>query len=57
MFAPFFTTKARGTGLGLPTAKRIIEAHRGTLAVDCSEQGGSAVTIALPDDAPGGIES
>lgn len=27
VFAPFFTTKARGSGLGLPTAKRIIEAH------------------------------
>ena len=57
IFAPFFTTKARGTGLGLPTAKRIIEAHRGTLAVDCPEPGGTTVTIELPYDAPGGIES
>jgi nitrogen-specific signal transduction histidine kinase len=29
IFTPFFTTKVRGTGLGLPTAKRLIEAQRG----------------------------
>lgn len=50
IFVPFFTTKARGTGLGLPTAKRIIEAHGGTLAVDCPEGGGTVVTIQLPYD-------
>ena len=28
IFTPFFTTKARGSGLGLPTVRRLIEAHK-----------------------------
>jgi PAS domain S-box-containing protein len=48
IFTPFFTTKSRGTGLGLPTAKRLVEAHRGTIRVDCPPQGGTTVTIDLP---------
>ena len=48
IFNPFFTTKARGTGLGLPTAKRLIEAHRGTIHIDCPATGGTTVTIRLP---------
>jgi two-component system, NtrC family, sensor kinase len=48
IFTPFFTTKARGTGLGLPTAKRLVEAHRGTIHVECPPAGGTTVTIQLP---------
>jgi signal transduction histidine kinase len=48
IFNPFFTTKARGTGLGLPTAKRLVEAHRGTIHVECPPTGGTTVTIQLP---------
>ena len=48
LFTPFFTTKARGTGLGLPTAKRFLEAHGGTIAVDCPAGGGTTVTVELP---------
>lgn len=50
VFEPFFSTKHRGTGLGLPTAKRIVERHHGTIAIDCPPQGGTVVTIALPLD-------
>jgi two-component system sensor kinase FixL len=48
IFTPFFTTKSRGTGLGLPTAKRLIEAHGGTIQIDCPPEGGTTVTVQLP---------
>ncbi len=48
LFTPFFTTKARGTGLGLSTAKRLIDAHGGTIAVDCPPAGGTVVKLRFP---------
>ena len=48
MFIPFFTTKRRGTGLGLPTAKRFIEAHDGRITIDTPPSGGTTVTVQLP---------
>jgi PAS domain S-box-containing protein len=48
IFTPFFTTKSRGTGLGLPTAKRFIEAHDGQIEIVCPPTGGTAVIVRLP---------
>lgn len=48
IFIPFFTTKHRGSGLGLPTSRRFIEAHDGRLTVECPLSGGTVVTIELP---------
>ena len=48
LFTPFFTTKARGTGLGLSTAKRFMETHGGSIAIDCPAGGGTTVTLELP---------
>ena len=48
IFTPFFTTKAGGTGLGLPTAKRLIEAQNGDIWIDCPPTGGTTVTVRLP---------
>lgn len=48
IFTPFFTTKARGTGLGLVTAKRLVEAHRGSISIECPPSGGTTVTVLLP---------
>jgi PAS domain S-box-containing protein len=48
IFTPFFTTKSRGTGLGLATAKRLVEAHRGTIDVRSPAQGGTTVIVQLP---------
>jgi PAS domain S-box-containing protein len=48
---PFFTTKARGGGLGLPIAKRTAEMHGGALTLDCPRGGGTIVTLSLPANA------
>jgi signal transduction histidine kinase len=48
IFTPFFTTQPRGTGLGLPTVKRLVEAHAGTIDVACPPGGGTTVTVRLP---------
>jgi PAS domain S-box-containing protein len=48
IFTPFFTTKSRGSGLGLPTTKRLIEAHDGRVAISCPPEGGTTVTVELP---------
>jgi two-component system sensor kinase FixL len=48
VFTPFFTTKSRGSGLGLPTCRRLVEAHHGTIAVECPPDGGTIVTVSLP---------
>ncbi len=47
VFQPFFTTKTRGTGLGLPTARRIIEAHGGEMRLESADTG-AVVRIVLP---------
>jgi signal transduction histidine kinase len=52
IFVPFFTTKSRGTGLGLPTAKRLIEAHDGQISIDSPPAGGTTVNIFLPREIP-----
>ena len=38
---PSLRPKSRGTGLGLPTAKRLIEAQRGTISIQCPPVGGT----------------
>jgi two-component system sensor kinase FixL len=48
LFRPFQTTKARGTGLGLTTALRIVELHGGTIAIDSPPGGGTTVIVRLP---------
>ncbi|MBI5513335.1 MAG: hypothetical protein HY909_06170 [Deltaproteobacteria bacterium] len=48
IFEPFFTTKETGTGLGLPTAARIAEAHGGSLTLRPGSARGACFRLALP---------
>jgi two-component system, LuxR family, sensor kinase FixL len=48
IFTAFFTTKARGSGLGLATAKQFIDAHGGQIDIECPPEGGTVVTVRLP---------
>jgi signal transduction histidine kinase len=48
IFRPFFTTKARGTGLGLALVQKIIVTHNGRVSAANAEGGGACLTVALP---------
>lgn len=48
LFRPFKTTKARGTGLGMATAKRLVELHGGRIDVVSPDGGGTSITAHLP---------
>ena len=45
---PFFTTKEKGSGLGLGIVKNIIEAHNGSIQIFNREVRGARVTVELP---------
>ena len=48
IFEPYVTTKARGTGLGLPIVKKIVEEHLGTIEISNAPVGGARIDIRLP---------
>jgi two-component system sensor histidine kinase HydH len=48
IFEPFVTTRVRGTGLGLPVARRIAEQHGGTLNAENHPDGGARFTLRIP---------
>ena len=48
VFQAFYTTKQGGSGLGLPTARKIVEAHGGTIDVESAPGRGTKITIWLP---------
>ncbi len=48
LYSPFFSTKAKGTGLGLVVSKQIVELHCGSIEIESSPAEGTAVAITLP---------
>ncbi|HXN83560.1 MAG TPA: HAMP domain-containing sensor histidine kinase [Myxococcales bacterium] len=55
LFDPFLTTKAGGSGLGLPIARMLVTRHGGTLAVLDDGRPGTTFEISLPVDPGGGV--
>lgn len=48
LFEPFYSTKTAGSGLGLPTVKRIVEAHGGRIECQSEPGRGTRMTVLLP---------
>jgi two-component system sensor histidine kinase HydH len=47
-FEPFFTTREKGSGLGLPIVKKIVDLHDGCVSIESGETGGTKVVVELP---------
>jgi len=52
IFDPFFTTKKEGTGLGLAITRRILNAHKGTIALESYPDAGTVFTVMIPAAPP-----
>jgi nitrogen fixation/metabolism regulation signal transduction histidine kinase len=48
VFEPYVTTKPKGTGLGLPIVKKIVEEHHGAIRVENIRPQGARISITLP---------
>jgi len=48
IWAPFHTSKANGTGLGLPITRKVVETHGGSIEVESPPGGGTEFCVVLP---------
>ncbi|MEN9480098.1 MAG: hypothetical protein RLZZ298_1493 [Pseudomonadota bacterium] len=48
IFEPYVTTKAKGTGLGMPIVKKIVDEHQGSIEIRNAPEGGARICIRLP---------
>jgi nitrogen fixation/metabolism regulation signal transduction histidine kinase len=56
LFEPYATTKPKGTGLGLPIVKKIVEEHQGSIRVENQAEGGAHISVSLPIFHQGGSQ-
>jgi signal transduction histidine kinase len=54
IFVPFFTTKPKGSGLGLPIVRKIVDAHEGRIDLSSSLDTGTRFRVTLPVSAGAG---
>jgi signal transduction histidine kinase len=52
IFTPFYTTKAQGTGLGLPICNKLVKLHKGDIRVTSDDSAGTVFTVELPSCRP-----
>jgi signal transduction histidine kinase len=52
LFQTFFSTKTNGSGLGLATVRKIVEAHHGTITCDSEPGRGTRFLISFPPATP-----
>ncbi|MEK7263574.1 MAG: HAMP domain-containing sensor histidine kinase, partial [Bacteroidota bacterium] len=48
VFKPFFTTKHKGTGLGMTISQRIVQQHNGKISISSLPEKGTVICITLP---------
>jgi len=53
IFNPFFTTKEKGTGLGLALSKKVVDAHGGSIEVESNHETGTEFVLTFPKSAGG----
>jgi len=56
IFTPFYTTKAQGTGLGLPICSKLVKLHNGNITVASNDTSGTVFTVDLPSYYPESID-